>query len=327
MKSIIFYSVVFVLLATSSVAQQDIFFSNYSSNYTFINGSSVGTQERSNVGLLYRHQWTGTNAPRTALLNYSGFIGEPVLSGSRYKSSIGAIRMPGSYKSGSGSRRGGRNMRAVKHGFHVNLMNDEAGAFNRLDLRAGYSAHLQLADNLFAGIGPTIGLSRHQLDLVNEDFEQQNDPKYLDIMSSGTQATYFDVHFGGTVYNEFFYLGLSVNDIGRIVLSDVALHESQAHLYLIGGGVIPLSQGWDVTANAMFASTPNAPWALDMNANVLYNKRHSFGFGYRKNTCYYLRMGVGILDNLILSYAFEIPTSEYLRVAGASHELSLVLNF
>jgi len=324
MKSIIFYSVVFVLLASSSVAQQDIFFSNYSSNYTFINGSSVGTQERTNVGLLYRHQWTGNNAPRTTLLNYSGFIGDPVLSGSRYKSSVGAIRMPGSYKPRSSRYR--KNRKTVKHGLHLNVMSDEAGAFNRLDLRTGYSAHLQLADNLFAGIGPTIGLSRHQLDLVNEDFELQNDPRYTDIMSGGNEATYLDIHFGGTVYNEFFYLGFSVNDIGRIVLSNAALYESQAHFYVIGGGVIPISQGWDVTANTMFVSTQNAPWGLDLNANLLYNKRHSIGLGYRKNTCSYVRLGMGILENLVLSYAFEIPTSDYMRVAGASHELSLVLN-
>ena len=120
-----------------------------------------------------------------------------------------------------------------------------------------------------------------------------------------------------------YYAGFSATHINQpaIKYDDLISTYLSRHYYFSGGYNIklvnPLFELWP----SVLFKTDLAAWQLDVNTNIIYDKRFWGGISYRINDAVALLLGMELFNGLKLGYSFDLVTSSIGYYGFASHEI------
>jgi type IX secretion system PorP/SprF family membrane protein len=287
-KHILFFSLV-ILMAFQVVGQQDEQSSLYMFNPLQFNPAFAGSRGSLQITGVARNQWIGIN-------------GAP-------NSQFFSLNSPLKWD----------HMAVGGH-----FCNDQIGVRRRTSFYGDYAYTLNLNDKSKLNFGLSAGGEQ-----LSVDFQSLNayDPNETDYLSSFSQFK-FNTGFGMYYYTAKSYLGLSVPRLIQSQLSNQSVVLSDAytkrHLFIMGGHVFPLNSVIDLKASFLCKMVQNAPFTVDLNANLFLYKMIWVGGMYRYNESIGVNLAYQIKEELMFGYAFDYPVNSLNQVKNmGSHEIML----
>ncbi len=308
-----------ILSMTSVVRSQDVIFSQFYNAPIQLNPGLVGLSNSPYVAVNYRDQWIGWGRGQG---NNGGY--------STYSASYDQF------------------FDYINSGLGVQILSDNAGdgILNTNKLSGVYAYRLRINKKFEARVGLEASVTQQRLDWDQLTFLDQIIVGSEDVLPSSEvrpndlNNMYFDMSMGGVLYNDKFYIGISVKHLNA---PDNRFQAASEGIYAGLPSRLAIHGGWEIDLdgynNEGFGSF-FAPSVLfvrqselsQLNAGGLYNKENFFAGAW-------LRYDFSNIDAAIfsagwrtnwlkLSYSFDMTLSSagVANTAG-SHEVGIIMNF
>lgn len=249
MKKIISIAIFSCFLLTG-YAQQEQQYTQFMFNKLALNPAYAGSNESACLTGIYRNQWFGIEgAPTTAMLSYN---------------------MP---------------LMNQRVGVGANLVRNTIGITQRTTLEGNYAYRFRLNRGILAaGINASI---RHIANDYSDPSLKATQPITTDGSIPVGEQSKVVPNFGVGLYyhTEDFYLGLSAPRIlaNNIDFDNQSIVDDKevAHINLMAGFVIELSENVDLKPQVLFKYANNTPFDADLNLMAIFNEKYSAGLTYR----------------------------------------------
>lgn len=288
MKKIFTYCI--MALGLQAIAQQETMISQYMFNGLYLNPAYAGSHDYTEATGLYRQQW-------------AGMAGAPV---SQIVSADGKIKN-------------------TKMGWGGILTNDKIGVTYKTDLYGNYAYHLPLGKGKLS-LGLRAGVSYYCALVTQLTVWDNNDQ----VFTNNVKSKYLPNAGGGLYYyTTKFFAGLSApnmlnydpNTFATLgnVMKDAPNYVRHAYLYT--GYVIEASENLHFKPSVLVKYVKNAPAQVDLNLNVLINRKFWVGGSYRTGDAI-----VGIVEyqhngNWRIGYAYDFALTKLQKYNSGSHEV------
>ena len=285
---------------------QDVQFSQLFADRLYLNPAYAGSDYCSRLALSYRNQWPGIEFP---YVTYSASFDKysPLLNG----------------------------------GLGVRVMNDKqgSGTFKQLNVDLIYSYHVKLSRSIFAKLA--LQASVYQKNMTTRDliFANMIDPVQGVIYpnSEGISDENFlspDFSAGILLNYRKYYLGFSATHIPHTIVENHNKYlptKFTAHV----GALIEIDK--NDSKETKYLLEPNIVYINQQNMNMLYYgmyfdiNKMSIGLFHRQNL--ELHFDAAVLsyhlnvNNLVISYSYDVTLSKFIGQTLGSHELSLTYLF
>jgi len=264
-------TLIFLISACALFGQQEAHYTHFMYNTLALNPAVAGSKNHPTILALYRKQWIGfDNAPESKLVSFHTPLGSRV-------------------------------------GFGLTIENDQLGINNSWKGSMAYAYRVKFSEASTLQVGVQGSIRYLGLDFNDPSvfIIDNNDPSVLDNMVSQKYLG----NFGAGLYlnvNQMFF-GASVpnffpNDIGINNLSSSIIAQETPHFYVMGGAVIPISKNGNIALrpSALAKVVQNAPFDLDINMSLIFNKTLITGISYRIGGD-----GLGDSVDFLLHYRFN----------------------
>jgi type IX secretion system PorP/SprF family membrane protein len=207
-------------------------------------------------------------------------------------------------------------------GFGVTGHIDQMGPTRSSRLTGDMAYHLKLNEEWKASIGLRAMISSIYVDLPSLTTTVADDPYMSQALVSGTL---FDVGFGGLVYSEKYYFGVSVPKLAQIQFMNVDMQQfvDRRGFIAYGGASFDIGTAMEFRPSLVGRYITSYPFLLDVNAMFTYDEMFDFGINYQLLNSVGVVLGYNLGDQFSVGYAYSIPTSELNRISFQSHELAL----
>ncbi len=290
-----------VLLAAVDVsAQKEAQFSQFSFNQIFFNPATAGKGDQTQVGVVYRSQYSG----------YKATFDE---GGSPTSQLISASLPLGNF------------------GFGIYALNDRQGALGQQDVQISAAYKLSLPKGVLS-IGARAGMLRQALDYdrLRPEFPDIEDPAFL----TGTVAEMKpDFSVGIHYENEQYYVGASATHLSKpeFRLGTEEMTHPISDVYYFNAGAY-LSAGYMLEVQPLILAKiiPAGTISAEGGALVTYDQRFFGGVTYRQqDVITIIHAGAYLLSDqsLRLSGAYDIVARGNKAKAPASFEVMLSYAF
>lgn len=296
MKKIVYTSILTLVLAASTQAQQLPLFSQYFYNKFLFNPAFTGTEDNANAYLIHRSQWKDIpGAPVTYALTVDG---------------------------------------PVKHkeiGLGLSLFNDQMDIFNRTGLYSSYSYRIKLATDHELTLGLSAGVIDNKIDFSRANAHDANDPL---LLNENRRKITMDASFGVAYFWKDLFVGLSLPQILgnkiKYLESNTNVYTTQRRHFVGSVGYkVTLSESnqIDFLPSVMTRYVKGAPFQFDVNANFAWKDMVRAGFSYRFGYAIGMNIGTKLNNNLIGGYTYEYVLSPIGNFSGGGHEIMLGYSF
>ncbi len=319
MKKFILQIILFVLVVADLHAQQLPTFTRYHENLTFINPGALYIDNMFDkyslyLGATYRYQWVGLkDAPTTQVVRFDNRLNDYDKSFDWCLCNAG-----------------------------LTLINDQTGPTGFMGIygRFAYIADMTgRSGGKYLSIGINAGMVQYRVKTSSLSFNTGGDP----TQGENSKSVYYP-DFGGGVFfyselssNQGFFVGVSVPQTLGLNLTfrtddgSFGMKRTQHFYGLVGGNF-----GLDVlkfrpTIWAKYL--PNAPFNLDANLIMQYNKQAWLGFGFATSQVAHLEFGiipVNLLNGgnenngeLKIGFSFSYPFQNYGPAFGPIGEVNV----
>jgi len=294
MKKIFSFLYLVIIVKLAAFSQQDPQFTNNMHYKLGVNPGFAGSEGTISGIILNRYQWDGfEGAPKTLVFSA--------------EAAINAFGSPG--------------------GIGLNIVSDELGFEKNTQINANYAYSKTLGIGKL-GIGLSIGLFNKSIngewEVPEDDFGIYTQPSSDPAIPQGEVSQMaLDAGFGLYLSSNQYYLGASVTHINQaaIKFSDLASTYLVRHYYLMGGYNIKLSDPLFELRPSFLFKSDLASWQLDLNTNIVFNKRFWGGITYRVQDAIALLMGMEMENGLRFGYSFDLTTSALAHYGYGSHEI------
>lgn len=290
-RKLCLFSIVCVSIAQITFAQQDPAVTHGMYTKMTFNPGATGSEDGICASLIYRNQWDRVNgAPNSVFLNVEANL-------NRFVRNLGA---------------------------GVSVVHDAIG-FNRQNTaHLNLSYKIRLPNSDFISVGAGIGLVNMGMNPTwippTQDFDN--------ILPMGFAATNFDLNFGVFYKSQHnFYVGISSTHLTESILasptSALMTYNTARHYYLMGGWRKDnLFSNWDLDINALMRTELNK-FSFDLSARMFFQKRLYGGVGYRSSDAVLILVGMEVIPNLTVGYAYDITTNRLANISWGTHEIML----
>lgn len=275
-------------------AQQDPNYTQYMYNMSVINPAYALTDpDLIQAGLLYRAQWVGAvGGPTTAtLFGHMSFTD----------------RMQGG----------------------VSVVRDEIGdVVSETNFFLDYAYVLPVGMTSAVSFGIKAGFTAFSTDF--EGFVY-SDPLPDPTFASSVNTIFPNVGLGVFYFSDNYYVGLSAPNILQSehldneqgVFSEAT---EELHLYLTAGYVFDIGEELKLKPAFMASQVENAPFSMDITANVLFREKIEAGLAYGLDREGHALVNFRVTDALRIGYAYSYLFSNLGRFNDGSHEVMLLLD-
>ncbi len=291
-------------------AQQPLSVNQYMFNTMLINPAYAGSREVFTANAIAKKQWLGIN-------------GSPSIQ---------------SLSANSPLRRSKSSM-----GFAIS--SEQFGVTNRTGIYYNHSYRIKVGDGRGgiknSGRGPGIGKlsfgmsggfdlrSSKWSDVTTSD-PLNGDPEFY--YDSGMQ---FEPNFGAGIYfnNNKYYAGFSVprfllwSDNPKEQSHEISVRMGQIAYYAMGGAVFDLSRNVKVRPSLLLKWLPKSSFQADINANLIFNEKYTFGLTYRTTKSIAAILQIYITRQFSFAYSYDYSFSELQGFSSGSHEIMLQYEF
>jgi len=282
-------TILFVLILTKSVAQDQYIISQYMLNSFALNPAYAGSHQAWSFTLMSRYQLVGVEgAPRTNTFSAHGPI--------KNNSSAGLLAVM-----------------------------DKYGPIELTNVYGTYSYRIPFDhDTKQLSVGFQTGFTYFNVDLSNKNLIDPDDPVFNDIKTSNYLPNFgFGVYYQG----EKVYAGLSVPYFYNNSLNQIGsgISDRRKYCYLTAGGVIELIQSIKYKPSFLIRYVSNTTLDIDLNSSFVFNDVVWLGITYRVNNSFNFILELQITDNFRVGYAYDLIQSDLNKVSSGSNEF--VLNY
>lgn len=276
-----------------SKAQQFPYYSQFKSNGIMLNPGIVGTKRMVDVRLNYRKQW-------------SGFTDAPVTKGFSANSRL----MNGTM------------------GLGLAYFNDVTGPSRRSDFSFAYAYHGKF-DDVELSVGAAWHFLSYTMDgtMLHMHIPLDN---AIDLNISQKKKVN-NLSAGAYFYNDRFHLGISILSLREPSVNffpkDDTVHKTKIHL--VPHMFASVGYNWSghpdfIWENSLQTGYSQAhPMLIDYNLRVHYKQKVFGGFSIRLRDAIPLHVGATIMDQVQISYSYDIIISPMSSFQSGSHEIMI----
>lgn len=282
-------------MATTVRAQQLTQYTQYVFNHFSVNPAVAGSKDCLDVRLGYRKQWVGMEgAPSTGWASFHASI-----------------------------RPKGAVVKKNKHGVGFFAESDQAGNWGYTRLLLAYAYNMQMSRDYYVSLGFFAGAQQMKYDVGGSTVLDYNDPT---LDGKATTMVFPEVTPGIWLYNKVAWGGIAMHQALGNRINGIGVDSRLARQFMISGGYkYRIGRKTALIPSLLLKKSKAAPWALDVNAMVEWNRKFSLGAGYRGGDALTALMKVSFLKFFQLGYSYDITTSR-LRVGSSNtHEIILAI--
>ena len=304
-----FSLIVFLFMISSLKSQQLPFYSQYVFNEYIVNPAAGGTIDKTPLRLTYRDQWNGfTNlqgdniAPKTIAFSGHTPIGDRyAVGGFVYSDVTGPISLTSAQ---------------LSYGWRTCLSPPGSCSW---DKRRFLSFSYATRFTQFA-YDDTETVS------WNEYFGLANDP----VLPNTVETDFFISHsFGTYYYTEYFYMGISANNLGARALkisSDLLFDNKITSEYnFMIGGYIPFTEDreFGFEPSILTKSTGWSKTQIDFTTRFIYRNNVWTGFSYRTSENALAVLFGFELGDLFIGYCYDTAVQGISDYSSGTHEIAI----
>lgn len=316
MKNYFSFLILFILVNLAAQAQQEALFSNYMLMKSVTNRSFVGADKAINAVFCNRTEFAGFNSS-------ADVSGNPVTS-------VFGVDAP-------------VEIFGKQSGVGILMMNDKIGF--QQDVKVDFTfAYHHILENGTLGMGLSVGFNDWS---ITPSWYIPTDDDYQDMWTDVSSDNYIPSSFSTIVFNlgvsayyetQKYYIGLSASNINRGEITDPAQTDLE-YVYAYYATNFNLAGAYNIEMpDPLFDLQPSfvlrtdlAAYSLDLNATMLYKKRHWAGFGLRMSpgniASFTLLGGTELVNGLNVGYALDVNTSGLIYSGATSHEIIVTYSF
>ncbi|HTH57751.1 MAG TPA: type IX secretion system membrane protein PorP/SprF [Cyclobacteriaceae bacterium] len=279
----------FLLFATSGLAQQRVQFTQYMFNGLVINPAYAGVDEKLNVTLISRDQWTGIDgAPKTQTLSAHTLL------------------------------------KKKQFGLGFTLVNDQVGVHREVDASVCYAYHVRVGEESYLSMGYQTGIKSLRSDYASLTTSNSTDPYLFNLV---TKQLFLDMAAGVYYRNPRLQVGFSIPEMLRQkfhVNDTLSVHLNTSNFFLFTRYRLTVNQDIAFEPSFLIKYLNGVPLSFDINANWVYRGAVTMGLSYRKNESADFLFKAQVSQQLQIGYAYDYPIKTGTAMnAGGSHELML----
>ncbi|WP_421921222.1 PorP/SprF family type IX secretion system membrane protein [Marinifilum sp.] len=214
-------------------------------------------------------------------------------------------------------------LRQSKYGLGFNLVNDNVGIFDHTQALVSYAYQLQIYTDHFLRLGLSAGISDFRVNM--SDLRANPSDPYL--LNSNYKNTEFMANMGLYYTHKSLAIGLTIPQLlNNSVSENNNGSESSYHLVrhaMLSGAYefkIRSIKDLSITPYLMMRYAKNSPVQFDVNVIAKLYEKAWFAVNYRDDFSLGLNIGINVLKNFVLGYAYDIGIQKTGRYASNNHE-------
>lgn len=266
-------------------AQKEPQYTQYMYNIGSFNPAYVGSVATPEIAALYRAQWIDIpGAPRT-------------------------IRIGANLPMSNG-----------KHGFGLNVVNDQLGPVTQTYFDLSYSFQVNLSAETYLSFGLDVGGSALNVDFSKGTFENPGEPLNNQMISN----FYPTIGAGLFMYSDDWYLGASApNFLTEGIYNDevATVVDDRLQFNFIGGYVFGLSDNLKFKPAFLINAISGNPININASANFLISDKFTAGVSYRINNAFSGLAGFQVAPSTFIGYSYDYNTNLLGDFNNGSHEV------
>ena len=280
-----FLTLLFLLIASIGLAQQDPINSQFMSNPLAINPSYAGLNDITNFNLNSRFQWSSLEGSPTT---YTFTGNTSIVNG--------------------------------KVGLGLMVLNDKIGITENTEVQISYAYKISDGKK-YISFGLQTGFVNYSSDLDGLTLKVGDDP----LFQPGVEkATKFNVGAGATFMNDNLYLSVSVPRMINTKVGDSnEITAYERHFYIVGAYLFDIKPGFKMKPSILARAVAGAPISVDLNASFLINNLFWAGAFTRNFQTYGLMAQFDFMEAYKLGYSFEILGNNFSGSGLPTHEIIL----
>lgn len=287
---------VFIFIATFSVAQQQPFYTHHVVNPYFINPAFAGSNG-TNVYLDYRKQWVGIQgAPEYQLLTFETPLKQ-------------------------------KNM-----GIGLTISNDQHNILGSTSGMFSYSYLAKISDAQQVRLGTSIGIRQNR---ILFDRLQAEDMSESSLFLSNQNGTNFDANFGVNYELKKFQLGATVSQLlGSSYNYQNSYNQDDLSFSLIKHYMIVAKYEFTLIPDKLNLSpiilgrsAQGVPFQFDGNLKFDYKDFAWLNLAYKHQVGYSFAIGTVLENNLTIGYSYEMSSNELVNHNSGTHEVIFGFKF
>ena len=282
----IYLQVIFHLITSDLMAQQDEQISLYQYNQVSFNPSFAGKSGRLSCSALSRFQWVN-------------FSGAPISQWLSVHSSMLKNRI----------------------GIGTNVIRDQIGMRARTGVNLLLAGGIHLNENEQVRLGFSIGLDQFHIDLSDAIVIDQNDILATTHFSTTRFNAGLGFFYGGKKINFSFSIPRIFPQ--TTMSKQLNLKLFSPHYYLSASRVFELNSTLEWRQSLLLKYVRNAPITIDLNSTLIVQDHIHFGVLYRIHEAVGIFGLVKIKEQLKIGYNYDFPINGLLSYQKGTHEVLL----
>lgn len=286
-KRIAVILVVFIGLQT--YAQQSPHYTQYMYNMNVINPAYAGARADLSIGLLARKQWVGVEgAPETQTFSANA-----------------------------------RTLNGI--GLGLSVVHDKLGLAEATNFNADISYTLVTSTYSRLALGFKGGLSSYSNNL-SQGVTPDND------VNPDLSGTYPNLGLGAFYYDKQFYVGLSIPQLFKTPVYRLDNNEyssgisKKLNYFATFGYVFDVNEKLKFKPSTLIKVATGLPLSVDINANILYDRRLEFGVSYRYNDSVHGMVALLFNESIRIGYAYDHTLTNLGGFNSGTHEIMLLFD-
>ncbi|MFW5657891.1 MAG: PorP/SprF family type IX secretion system membrane protein [Bacteroidota bacterium] len=214
----------------------------------------------------------------------------------------------------------------ISSGAGLTILTDQLGYNNNLSMNLTYAYQMNVGDGrLGIGIrGGFINAGISGMEWVYPDTELSGGQDEL-VPQNDDTGIGLDLGMGLYYKTDNLYVGGSVLNFGQpeIQYRQNGVYQMKPHFFVMGGYRMQLANPLFEIQPSLFVQSDGKINSLNLNTNLMYNKRFWGGVSYRVASMVTGMLGIELFNGLRIGYSYDFATSKLINYSTGSHELML----
>ena len=208
----------------------------------------------------------------------------------------------------------------INSGVGLNIVNDQLGVASNFKAGGTYAYRFPLLRGEL-GIGTELGIINKSID---GDFNPLEDGDAT-IPKNKDNDINFDMSLGAFYKDEKLYAGISVSHINQanFELNGNTVASSQRHYFFAAGYNFNTPVSLLELKPSLFVKSDGRSHQINLNANVLYNKKFWGGISYRWEDAIIGILGIELFNGIKIGYSYDLNISKLSNYNQGTHEVMI----
>lgn len=287
-------TVVSLLCAFESQAQQDPMYTQYMENMMMINPAYAGSKDLLSMLVMARNQWVSMpGAPKTRT-----FIAHSPLTNARM-------------------------------GLGLSFLSDHVGPIKQSGIYADYSYQLYFSNKRTLALGMKAGVNFYEAGVSDLLTNDPNDPVFAFDINRNFLPNF---GVGAFFHTDKYYLGLSIpklieNTINKNGVSVQNISRERLHIFFMAGYVFDVNRIVKFKPSILTKYVKNAPVSVDATGTFLFYEKLWVGAMYRVGDAFGGLCQLQVTDQIKIGYSYDLPVNRLGAFNNGTHEILVGFDF